>query len=478
MKGGGAVAGRWLALVVCAALLCARPAAAVNHLLVIDEVLGSWQGDDTIQFVELRLLAAGQRSLSGAGGRGTTQLLFLDATGASVRTVTFTRDLDQAQVGSRVLVATQALAAISGVEPDLVLPAGTLSPLAGQVCYRVNPPQAPTQPTGIIDCVAYGKFGGDTGPFGPPTALTPDNRALQRVGTTGSTRADFNAVLEPTPQNNAGVGVRLLTLCGDGLVSAGEECDGADLDGNTCASLGFASGKLACRQCHLDTGGCSFCGNDAINPGEECDGADLGGRTCERLGFTGGTLACDDRCRLSTDACDPSFFVPGGGPRRPECLAAWRVTNAAARPGGDGKASLRQRCKTGDPGCDADMAPQTCTFSLALCLDRDDARLARGTRPCARPAIERVQLVKPSATDAAGAALVAAVAALGASTVDGGTVTFAPVLDATERCTETVPVVVPTRGARPGKLVLKLATAAAGGRPVVDRDTLRLVCAP
>jgi len=36
---------------------------------------------------------------------------------------------------------------------------------------------------------------------------------------------------------------------------------------------------------------------------------------------------------------------------------------------------------------------------------------------------------------------------------------------------------VPTRGAKPGKLVLKLATTAAGGRPV-DRDTLRLVCVP
>jgi hypothetical protein len=474
---------RWRLAVWCVivGLGFGRPALAVNHLIVIDEVLGSWQGDDSIQFVELKLLAAGQRSLSSSGGRGSTDLVFFDATGApaAARVVTFTRDLDQAQAGARVLVATQALAALTGVTPDLILPTGFLVPLAGRVCYRVNDPQDPNQNTGLIDCVAYGKYGGDTGRSGAATPLTPVNRSLQRVNTTGTTLNDFGTVLQPTPQNNAGVGVQLLTLCGDGLISRGEECDGEALDGKTCASQGFASGKLVCTQCHLDTSKCSFCGNDAINPGEECDGSDLGGRTCARLGFTGGTLACSDdgKCELSTAGCDATFFVPGGGPRGPECFGAWRITNAAQRPGSDGRASLRQSCKSGDAGCDADVAPGTCTFSLALCLDRDDARLAKGTTACKRPPVERVQLVKPAAADANAAALLAAIAALGPSSLDAGTVTFAPALDGTERCTETVPVTVATRGTKPGKLVLKLATTAAGGRPV-DRDALKLVCKP
>jgi hypothetical protein len=457
-----------------------RPALAVNHLIVVDEILGSWQGDDTIQFVELRLLAAGQRSLSSSGGRGTTDIVFFDATGspAAARVVTFTRDLDQSQAGARVLIATQALAALTGVTPDLVLPINTLAPLAGRVCYRVNDPQDPNQNTGLIDCVAYGKYGGETGRNGAPTSLTPDNRSLQRANNTGVTVDDFSAVLQPTPQNNDGVGVQLATLCGNGQVSGGEQCDGEELGGKTCASEGFASGKLRCVQCHLDTSKCSFCGNDAINTGEECDGPDLGGETCERLGFTGGTLACDaNTCELATGGCDPTFFVPGGGPRGPECLAAWRLMNGAQRPGGDGKASLRQTCKSGDPGCDADSASGTCTFSLALCLDRDDARLAKGTTPCKRAPVERVQLAKPAATDATATALVAALAALGPSSVDGGTVTFAPPLSTTERCTATVPVSVPTRGSKPGKLVLKLVTTAAGGKPV-DRDALRLICKP
>jgi hypothetical protein len=113
--------------------------------------------------------------LSSAGGRGTTDLVFFDATGspAAARVVTFTRDLDQSQVGSRVLVATLALAALTGVTPDLILPEGTLAPHAGRVCYRVNDPQDPNQNTGLIDCVAYGKFAGDTGRYGAATPLTP-----------------------------------------------------------------------------------------------------------------------------------------------------------------------------------------------------------------------------------------------------------------------------------------------------------------
>ena len=297
---------RWMLAAWCAYLAfgLGRPALAVNHLIAVDEVLGSWQGDDTIQFVELRLLAAGQRSLSSSGGRGTTDLVFFDATGspAAARVVTFTRDLDQSQAGARVLVATQPLAALTGVTPDLILPINTLAPLVGRVCYRVNDPQDPSQNTGLIDCVAYGKYGGDTGQNGLPSPRSPDNRSLQRVNTTGSTLDDFATTLQPTPQNNAGVGVQLATLCGNAAVSGGEQCDGEELGGKTCTSEGFASGKLGCTQCHLDTTKCSFCGNDAINTGEECDGPDLGGQTCERLGFTGGTLGCTDKCELSTDA--------------------------------------------------------------------------------------------------------------------------------------------------------------------------------
>jgi hypothetical protein len=465
-------------------LAAAVPSAAVNHLIVVDEVLGSWQGNDAVQFIELRLLAPGQGGLSPQPGfRGGAALAFDDAGGSgdTRQFFQFLRDLPNQESGARVLIATAALQELAGVTPDFVIPPGVLQPRHGRVCYAVIPPAPGDQPTGAIDCVAYGRFTGENGSFGRPTPLTPDDRSLQRGALTGVNVDDWGSVLQPTPENNQGQSARLDTLCGDGLVSQGEACDGAALGGATCASLGFARGTLACDQCHYDTSGCTSCGNDAVNEGEECDGPDLGGRTCGALGFTGGTLGCTARCRLTTADCDPTFFVPGGGPRGPECLAAWRVTNAAGRPGGDGKAPVRQACRDGDPGCDADAVPGTCTFTVAVCLDRVDARLARkgsgAPRPCRTAAVDAWTLLRPPAGAGDPTGLVAAVAALGPSATADGTVAFSPALDDSERCTEPVAVTVPLRGSRPGKLQLRARTVAAGGAPR-DVDTLKLVCRP
>jgi hypothetical protein len=45
--------------------------------------------------------------------------------------------------------------------------------------------------------------------------------------------------------------------CGDGMADGVESCDGSDLAGESCVSLGFASGTLACTPgCGFDIGGC------------------------------------------------------------------------------------------------------------------------------------------------------------------------------------------------------------------------------
>lgn len=47
--------------------------------------------------------------------------------------------------------------------------------------------------------------------------------------------------------------------CGDGAIAAGEQCDGTDLGGDSCASLGFASGTLGCTTaCRFDTSACAM----------------------------------------------------------------------------------------------------------------------------------------------------------------------------------------------------------------------------
>ena len=59
----------------------------------------------------------------------------------------------------------------------------------------------------------------------------------------------------PTPVDCDGVG----SSCGDGVVGAGEQCDGLDLQGFTCASLGYLGGTLFCDDltCTFDTLDCT-----------------------------------------------------------------------------------------------------------------------------------------------------------------------------------------------------------------------------
>src|SRR5262249_8994911 len=102
------------------------------------------------------------------------------------------------------------------------------------------------------------------------------------------------------------------SFCGDDDIASGEVCDGTNLGGKSCQSLGFASGTLACAVGRtLDTSGCNLfpappptCGNGARDGSEQCDGTDLGGATCASLGFTpDGTLACTAGCGFDTSGC-------------------------------------------------------------------------------------------------------------------------------------------------------------------------------
>lgn len=50
----------------------------------------------------------------------------------------------------------------------------------------------------------------------------------------------------------------------------------------------------------------SICGNDIIEGGEDCEGEDLNGETCESIGYGPGTLACDIACSFDTYSCSPA----------------------------------------------------------------------------------------------------------------------------------------------------------------------------
>lgn len=88
-------------------------------------------------------------------------------------------------------------------------------------------------------------------------------------------------------------------ICGNGILEEDEVCDGTDLSGESCVTLGFDIGELSCRDdCSYDDSRCtSFdCGNSEIEGIEICDGLNLGGIGCESLGYSGGVLACRDNC--------------------------------------------------------------------------------------------------------------------------------------------------------------------------------------
>ncbi|MBU1511936.1 hypothetical protein KKD52_16400, partial [Myxococcota bacterium] len=103
--------------------------------------------------------------------------------------------------------------------------------------------------------------------------------------------------------------VKVVGSCGDNFIDPGETCDGLELGGATCASLGHYNiqGTLRCSAlCTFDLEECGpRCGDENVDIAynEECDGPNLHGQSCQTMGYAGGTLTCGDGCRFDAGGC-------------------------------------------------------------------------------------------------------------------------------------------------------------------------------
>ncbi|MFZ5470164.1 MAG: FG-GAP-like repeat-containing protein [Myxococcota bacterium] len=96
--------------------------------------------------------------------------------------------------------------------------------------------------------------------------------------------------------------------CGDGKIDEGEECDGSELGGASCQSLGFDTGSLSCDgSCKHVTVACvKRCGNGVLDLGEACDGT-LGDFSCASWGYK----TCSPQCTVAASHCVTTSFVVG-----------------------------------------------------------------------------------------------------------------------------------------------------------------------
>ncbi len=164
--------------------------------------------------------------------------------------------------------------------------------------------------------------------------------------------------------------------CGDGAIdpTLEEVCDGANLGGATCETVGdFDGGTLGCSAtcAAFDTSGCRKCGNGAIEAPETCDGANLGGATCATYGFTAGSLACSASCGLDPSGCG---VCGDGAAQAPEVCDGGDLRGATCASLGQGTGALACNAGCGgyDPsGCSGGegYAPANAGFTGTPCFD-------------------------------------------------------------------------------------------------------------
>jgi hypothetical protein len=173
------------------------------------------------------------------------------------------------------------------------------------------------------------------------------------------------------------IGTDNCSLCGDGVITGGEVCDGGALDGETCLSQGQDGGSLACNDdCSgFDESNCTDCGDGVIEGAEQCDFNNLGGATCQSEGFPGGgMLQCTLGCVLDTGMCANNFCGDGLVNGQDVCDCGNQGQNCTAAQLGN------QSCESlgYDGGALACNSPNNCSFNESACYECGDGNIDPG----------------------------------------------------------------------------------------------------
>jgi hypothetical protein len=170
----------------------APPLFATFHLMEISELLVGAGGDCRVQYLELRMTAAGQRFVSGQA------LFFFDAAGNQVGMFMIPMNVTNSNLGENILFGTAEVEAYFGVAPDFILPRGLLMPHGGRVSF------AGASAAASVDSLAYGIYTGQNGSHGAPAAAlsVTANQSLTRTVSSAINSLAF-ALLAPSPRNNA-----------------------------------------------------------------------------------------------------------------------------------------------------------------------------------------------------------------------------------------------------------------------------------
>jgi hypothetical protein len=78
----------------------------------------------------------------------------------------------------------------------------------------------------------------------------------QRIISAASLFSSPRQIIFTCPNGCADGACKPAATCGNGLIEYGEACDGNNLEGQNCVSLGFLSGTLSCSSCQFITSGC------------------------------------------------------------------------------------------------------------------------------------------------------------------------------------------------------------------------------